>query len=201
MNLTTIAQYIGQLLAGIILALYFCKQYLTATLKQIDVSKKIPKQNKVDIAILESMEEVKEQLNADRIQVYEFHNGEHYANYRSALKLSCTYEVVRYGARALRDRCTHIPISCMPEFIKTITHTGKCICTDILTIKETMPSTYGFKSNLGVKAFYDIAIHNKNGDAIGFIAVQWDTKQRVNVNDAVIQKLVWFIEEQLNNIN
>ena len=35
----------------------------------------LPKQNKLDLEILNKLEYVKEILNADRIHVYEFHNG------------------------------------------------------------------------------------------------------------------------------
>lgn len=200
MSFLEICELTGQFLAGIFISLYFCKQYLSKQFKHTDVSKKLKKQNNVDIDVLNYMERIKELVKADRIHVYEFHNGEHYANYRSALKFSCTYEVVRYGANSLRDKCVGIPIACMPSFIKELTTVGKLTCLDIEDIKTEMPSTYGFKNELGVKSFYDIALHNDAGDTIGFIAIQWDTIQSEFTNEAVIQQLGWFIERQLNDL-
>ena len=71
------------------------------TKKQIEdtIPKKLKKQCGIDTIIIQRMEEVKEILDADRVQIYDFHNGDHYANGRSALKTTCTYEVVRTGVK------------------------------------------------------------------------------------------------------
>ena len=60
---------------------------------QVSVSSKVPKHSQIDLNILKRMEEVKELLKVDRVNVYEFHNGGHYANGYSALKVSYIYEV------------------------------------------------------------------------------------------------------------
>ena len=70
------AKEIGLFSAEIIIALFFCKQYLNQYFKKSNVSKLLPHQNKLDIEILNKLEEYKEKLNADRIHVYEFHNGD-----------------------------------------------------------------------------------------------------------------------------
>ena len=83
-------------LAAIIAAVGVLIKAIKSTKKEIDsLPKRIKKQVNIDDLIISKMEEVKEQLNADRVQVYDFHNGGHYANGRSALKTSCSYEVVR----------------------------------------------------------------------------------------------------------
>ena len=91
------AKEIGQFIALVIVSLFFCKQYLNKYFKKTNVGKMLPRQNKLDLEILNKLEYVKEILNADRIHVYEFHNGEHYSDYRSAYKFSCTYEVFKAG--------------------------------------------------------------------------------------------------------
>lgn len=191
------AKDIGIFLGQIVVALFFCKQYLQKAFKKKDVAKFIPKQNKIDMEIITKMDYVKELLNADRIHVYEFHNGEHYTDYRSAYKFSCTYEAVKAGSRSIRELCMHIPIACMPKFINDITVKGKLVCEDVSVLKELMPSTYNFKINMGIVAFYDIAIKNKAGNVVGFVAIQWDDKNRMFVDEEVIKQLVWFIEERL----
>lgn len=200
MDFLEICQAIGQFIAGIVISLYFCKQYLSKQFKSTDVFKKLSKQNEVDLDILNYMDHIKEQVKADRIHVYEFHNGEHYANYRSALKFSCTYEVIRYGSASLRERCMNIPIACMPNFVREMTTVGKIVCTNIEDIKKEMPGTYGISKDLGIKAFYNLALHDKEGHTIGFITVQWDVPQEDITNEGVIQQLGWFIERQLNEV-
>ena len=54
--------------------------------KKTDVSKHIKRQSDLDYEIIKEADHLKELLGADRVQVYEFHNGNHYANGRSALK-------------------------------------------------------------------------------------------------------------------
>lgn len=190
---------IGQFIAFIVISLFFCKQYLNQYFKKTNVGKMLPKQNKLDLEILSKLEYVKEILNADRIHVYEFHNGEHYSDYRSAYKFSCTYEVFKAGNQPVQQKCINLPTNCMPQFIHKITEDGKFICKDLEELKETMPSTYNFKKSIDVDSFYDIAIHNKEGNIIGFIAIHWFNKENMKIDKDVINQLVWYVEEHLIN--
>ena len=192
-----VAKTFGVTMAEIILTVVFCIQYIRKNYSSPNVGKMVPKQNKIDLEITNQMDYVKELVNADRIHLYEFHNGEHYSDYRSAYKFSCSYEVARAGKRAVRKDCVQLPISVMPRFINKITTEGKFYCDDIEKIKDTMASTYEFKNNLGIKSFYDVAIKNSEGTIIGFVAVQWDKETTPRFNEHEIMKLAWLIEEKL----
>ena len=76
-----IAKTLGVAIGEILLTIYVCVQYIKKKLKRPDVSKRIPGQNKIDLEIMTQMDYTKELLNADRIHIYEFHNGEHYSDY------------------------------------------------------------------------------------------------------------------------
>ena len=192
-----VAKTFGVTMAEIILTVVFCIQYIRKNYSSPNVGKMVPKQNKIDLEITNQMDYVKELVNADRIHLYEFHNGEHYSDYRSAYKFSCSYEVARAGKRAVRKDCVQLPISVMPRFINKITTEGKFYCDDIEKIKDSMASTYEFKNNLGIKSFYDVAIKNSEGTIIGFVAVQWDKETTPKINEHEIMKLAWLIEEKL----
>jgi hypothetical protein len=192
-----VAQTLGVALAEVLITMYVCITYIKKRLHKPDVSKNIPLQNQIDIDIMTKMDYAKELLNADRIHIYEFHNGEHYSDYRSAYKFSCSYEAIKAGKVPLRNKCTNLPISVMPKFINKITSEGYFACEDISKLKDDMPSTHAFKRELGVKAFYDIAIRNVSGNIIGFVAIQWDKGTTQSINEDEIKKLVWFIEERL----
>ena len=60
-----------------------------------------------------------------------------------------------------------------------------------------MASTYEFKHNINIKSFYDVAIKNPQGAIIGFIAVQWDNGTHPKINPDAVQKLAWYIEENI----
>ena len=192
-----IAKTLGVAIAEILLTIYVCVQYIKKKLKRPDVSKKIPGQNKIDLEIITRMDYAKELLNADRIHIYEFHNGDHYSDYRSAYKFSCSYEAIKAGKIPVRTKCTGLPISVMPKFINKITQEGCFICDNIDKIKDEMPSTHAFKRALGIKSFYDVAIRNASGNIIGFVAVQWDKGTTPTMNEEEIRKLVWFIEDRI----
>lgn len=196
-EIINVAQTLGVAMAEVLITMYVCITYIKKKLHKPDVSKNIPLQNQIDIDIMTKMDYAKELLNADRIHIYEFHNGEHYSDYRSAYKFSCSYEAIKAGKVPVRTKCTGLPISVMPKFINKITQDGKFVCEDITKLKEDMPSTHAFKRELGVKAFYDVAIRNVSGNIIGFVAIQWDKGTTLSINEDEIKKLVWFIEERL----
>ena len=48
--------------------------------------RKIKKQSDVDIEVIGRLEEVKEFLNADRVQIYDFHNGRTLCKWKKCFK-------------------------------------------------------------------------------------------------------------------
>lgn len=194
-----IAKNIGIFIAELIVGLFFCKQYLDKYFKKTNVAKMLPRQNKLDMEMLNKLEYVKEILNADRIHIYEFHNGEHYSSNRPAYKFSCTYEVFKAGNKSVQQECINLPTNCMPSFVNKIMKDGKFVCEDLEDLKDTLPSTYNFKKALNIKSFYDVAIKNREGEIIGFVAIHWFKKENMKIEEDVIKQLVWYVEEHLFN--
>lgn len=157
----------------------------------------IKRQSDTDIKISKKLEEIKEILNADRVQIYDFHNGIHYANGRSAIKITCTYEICRYGIKSYQNQLAGIPISCLPNFISSLLSDGEFVCKDIESLKETNPATYTFKKNMQISSFYDVVFHNEEGEIVGFIAIQF-CNNKYNIDKEAIQKLVGFVEAELS---
>lgn len=195
------AQSIGVAIAQILLAIYFCKQYIDKYQKEhlTDVPKAIVEQNKIDMEIINRMDYYKELLDADRILLFEFHNGQHYSSYRSALRMSASYEVYRAGLDNSRDKCSNIPVSIMPKFISEITTDGICYCHNIEELRDRMGNAYEFKKALGIQSFYDVAIKDTEDNIIGFVAVQWN-KPMEEFNELEINHLAWFMEEVVKKL-
>ena len=135
---------------------------------------KVKSQSSINMNIINLMENAKERFRADRIQVYDYHNGGHFANGRSALKLSCTYEVVRNGIKSCQQELQGIPLTFIPKFNDILLNNEILYVKDLETIKETMPFTYQIKHSQQVKSFYDIILNNKQGEPIGFLGIQYD---------------------------
>lgn len=201
-NITTLATNLAIIVFALITGYKtFSKKF--AELKKNNngglIRREIKKQSDADLRITRKLEEIKEILNADRVQIYDFHNGIHYANGRSAIKISCTYETCRYGVPSCLNQLSGIPISCLPNFIATLLNDGEFMCKDLETIKESCPATYTFKKNMQVSSFYDVVFRNGQGEIIGFVAIQF-CNNKFNIDREVVQKLVGYIEAELSSL-
>lgn len=175
------------------------------TKKQIEetIPKKLKKQASIDTEIIQRMENIKEILGADRVQIYDFHNGGHYANGRSALKTSCTYEVTRAGVKGYQMYLQSLPLSAIPRFSKSLLDKGEMCVADIEDIKSSMPGAYNIKFEQGVKGFHDIVLENKFGEPIGFLGIQYVNSSHKTYNNKEkneILRLKFFIEENLESM-
>ena len=165
--------------------------------------RKIKHQSSIDMKIHNRLEEIKEYLNADRVQIYDFHNGGHYANGRSALKTSCSFEVVRNGIEGHQKELQAVPLSCIPQFVQELIKNNELKVDDLEEIKDTMPSTYQLKKEQNIASFYDIILNNEKGEPIGFLAFQYTKTNCVNFTKDEknqILKLKFFIEENLKDM-
>lgn len=175
------------------------------TKKQIEetIPKKLKKQASIDTEIIQRMEDIKEILGADRVQIYDFHNGGHYANGRSALKTSCTYEVTRAGIKGYQMYLQSLPLSAIPRFSKSLLDKGEMCVADLEDIKSSMPGAYNIKFEQGVKGFHDIVLENKFGEPIGFLGIQYVNSSHKTYNNKEkneILRLKFFIEENLESM-
>lgn len=183
---------------ALIVTLIKSKKEIEETLPQ-----KIQKQCDIDMNIINRLENIKEMLKADRVQIYDFHNGIHYANGRSALKTSCSFEVVRSGIKGHQKELQSVPLSCIPIFIKTLLNSGELRINNLDEIKDKMPATYELKKSQDVVSFFDIILSNKNKEPIGFLAIQYNEKDKVEFTKEEmneILKLKFYIEENLEKM-
>ena len=197
-GITTVIVSVTALITGLCSLLVAVKKIK----KEVEdtLPKKIKKQSSIDIEIINRMERIKELLGADRVQIYEFHNGVHYANGRSALKVSCSYEVCRVGVKACQMYLQSIPLSCIPQFIKELLNENLMKINSLEDIKNKMPETYELKKSQQVASFYDIVLNNKEQEPIGFLAIQYTEPNKISFNDNEknsILRLKFFIEENL----
>lgn len=161
---------------------------------------KIKKQTNADLEIINKMEYSKEILGADRVQIYDFHNGGHYANGRSALKTSCTYEVVRAGVKKCQRELQAVPLSCIPHFVDELLRNNSLEVNNLEDIINQMPATYSLKKEQSIKSFFDVVLENDSGEPIGFLGIQYTRgihKVYTEQEKKEILKLKFFVEEKL----
>ena len=195
-----IAVAVGSILAAVVVSFRTFKNKLDDYFdkKKEDVPEKVIRQSDADNKILTKMEHAKEMLGADRILVFDFHNGEHFANGRSALRMSASYEVVKYGIERKQNAMQRLPLSILPNLIGELLNKGDFIVDDFEKFKDMQPE-YSICSVLKMKSLYNYIITNNSGAPIGFVSVQFKDVTN-NIDNATIQKLIWFIEEKINNL-
>lgn len=199
-NINTIIVSLTALLASICGLLVTFKKVKKEVEETIPA--KIKRQTNADLEIINKMEYAKEILGADRVQIYDFHNGGHYANGRSALKTSCTYEVVRAGVKKYQRELQAVPLSCIPHFVDELLRNNSIEVNNLEDIINQMPATYSLKREQSIKSFYDVVLENDSGEPIGFLGVQYTTGPHhvyTEKEKREILKLKFFIEEKLNN--
>lgn len=153
------------------------------------IPQKVEKQSNINIEIIQLLEEIKELFKADRVQIYDFHNGVELANEVSLMKCSCTYEVVRMGIKAYFKELQNIHLGMIPHFIHELLKQKEMIVNDIEAIKEKMPATYEFKKSQNVGGFYDIILNNRQGKPIGFLGIQYSEVNSIHFSKSEIQML------------
>lgn len=118
--------------------------------------------------------ELKEIVNADRVLVYDFHNGEHYSNGRGATKVSATFESTKPNVKSISLSWLNIPLSLFNSRMDTVIKNGNHYVKNIEELNnEVYGNSYQAKLKDEVKSFYDYAIMNKYQEAIGFVEVQY----------------------------
>ena len=68
---------------------------------------------KDDVEIITKLDEIKDEIGADRVSIFSFHNGGEYYSGKSMQKLSCSYEVVQPGVSRTQMDMLNIPVSAL----------------------------------------------------------------------------------------
>lgn len=195
-----IAINFGYIIAAVVIASTTIKKKLDGYFngKKDNVPDKVIKQSDIDNKILTKMEHTKEALGADRILVFDFHNGEHFANGRSALRMSASYEVTKYGVERKQNNLQKLPLSILPNLIKELLDKGFFIVDDFDKFQDMQPE-YSICASLGMKSLYNYIIKDENGAPVGFVSIEFENVTE-NINKELTHKLVWFIEEKISSL-
>ena len=109
-------------------------------------------------------------VNADRVSVYEFHNGESFYSGSHQQKFSCTYETVKTGVSSEALNLQGLRISTFNQFISEVINNKIFQFSDIKTIKDSLLRNWF--ENRGIKSAYSIPIITLNKNIIGVINIE-----------------------------
>lgn len=144
---------------------------------------------KVSELVTNKIENIKEEFEADRVWITQFHNGGHfYPTGKSMAKFSVMYESVGAGVSSIQSNFQNIPVNLFSRSINQL------LQNDIIEIpdfKDETIATYGLKyiaSDTGCKSGYLFAIKTIDNKYIGTLGLDF-TKKKVKLDVESINHL------------
>ena len=167
-------------------SIMFLKHYLLSRKKKPDL---VHETLKVSELVNTKIEHIKEEFNADRVWVTQFHNGGNfYPTGKSMAKFSVIYETVHPGVNSIQSNFHNIPVNL---FSKSINELLQNDVIEIPDFKDDKISTFGLKyiaEENGCKSGYLFAIKTIDGRFIGTLGLDY-TKRKTNLDMESINHL------------
>lgn len=165
----------------------FLKEFLQARKnKQNACVVKYTQQNEnVEKAIRFALSE----LEADRVHIYEFHNGDHFYSGNHQQKFSCTYEALSAGVSSEALSLQDLRVSTFNQFIKKVVNDFQFEVLDSSSLKDSLLKNW-FDVR-GIASSFSFPIRTLNKNIIGIINIDF-TKHK----DKLTEKEKAFIIQQ-----
>lgn len=146
-----------------------------------------PKTNPVDEAIElntlvdEQLQNMMDELQADRMWVAQFHNGGHfYPTGKSIQKFSIFYEKVTLGTSPIQHTFQNVPVSLFPKGLAELYGKGE------LAIPNHQSEDYGLLPQMvtfGSTSFYMIGLEDLHDRFIGALAISFNEEYKLTKED------------------
>jgi hypothetical protein len=133
--------------------------------------------------------ELRALIDADRIQLFQLHNGEYFLSGESAMKTSITHVYVKTGVAVPNAEVyQNIPTSHFATLFEHLHAQGYCVYTDKKERNhEEMDSLFRRMMNLtGANRCLVVPLLKKKDVWVGFVVIDW--LDRVQVTDEVLQQ-------------
>lgn len=168
------------------LSVIWLKNYLDRTKQKPDM---VRETLRVSEMVTSKIEHIKDEFNADRVWVTQFHNGGNfYPTGKSMAKFSIIYEAVNVGVTSIQSNFHNIPVNL---FSKSINQLLENDVIQIPDFKDETIATYGLKyvaEDTGCKSGYLFAIKTIDDKFIGMLGIDY-TKRKTRLDIESINHL------------
>ena len=145
---------------------------------------------KVSELVTNKIDDIREDIKADRVWVTQFHNGGHfYPTGKSITKFSVMYESVSVGVSSMQQNFQNIPVHL---FSKSMNRLVSADTIEIPDYKDETIATYGLRyvaEETGCKSGYLFSIKTIEGKFIGVLGIDF-TKRKTKLDDDVINNIM-----------
>jgi hypothetical protein len=139
-----------------------------------------------DTLIMTKLKDVLDEIDADRICIFSFHNGGHYYSGKSMQKMSMSYEQTDNGISSIQLEKQNIPVSACLVSVKPTLENGSFNFYDTQSYPEGLCKYYLLKD--GVKSTYQWPIIDLSNNAIGIVRIDF-VKSKTGLSDDDAEKL------------
>jgi hypothetical protein len=161
---------------------------------KLDQNKKKPDMVKDTLHVAElvnnKIEHIKDEFNADRVWITQFHNGGNfYPTGKSMAKFSIMYETVSAGVSSVQTNFSNIPVNLFSKSINQLLNND---VIEIPDYKDETIATYGLKyiaEDTGCKSGYLFAIKTIDEKFIGTLGLDY-TKRKTKLDMESINHLM-----------
>ena len=164
--------------------------YIKSKLEKKEKPDMVRETLRVSEMVTNKIEHIKEEFNADRVWITQFHNGGNfYPTGKSMAKFSIMYETVHPGVQSVQTNFHNIPVNLFSKSINQL------LSNDVIEIpdyKDETIATYGLKyiaEDTGCKSGYLFAIKTIDDRFIGTLGVEY-TKRKTKLNIESINHLL-----------
>ena len=134
---------------------------------------------RVSELITTRIEHIKEEFDADRVWITQFHNGGNfYPTGKSMAKFSIMYETVNTGVSSVQSNFHNIPVNLFSKSINELLNND---VIEIPDFKDETVSTFGLKyiaEDTGCKSEYLFAIKTIDDKFIGSLGIEYTKRKK-----------------------
>ena len=177
-NMENISGIIIAFISGVIgpIGLMYLKHILDRKKTKPDMVKETLR---VSELVTAKIEHIKEEFDADRVWITQFHNGGNfYPTGKSMAKFSIMYETVNTGVSSVQSNFHNIPVNLFSKSINELLNND---VIEISDFKDETISTFGLKyiaEDTGCKSEYLFAIKTIDDKFIGSLGVEYTKRKK-----------------------
>lgn len=158
------------------------------------------KLGEINNKIEKTLQMLREDTNASRASIVQYHNGGKGINKQAFLRMSMTNEQVKLSVKPIISKFKDQYRTSLAYIVNNLQKHNKCFIENIEDLKNKDINTYEFMQNYDINSIYCKAVRNKYNNVIAFISLEFDGKDKADlalINDA-FDKYENIITEELN---
>ncbi len=152
----------------------------------------------INLILKDAVRSASGELNAERVAIYVFHNGNQSIHGLPFFKVSCMHEWNKAGSLAMKTRAyrsvTHqsIPLYLLSDIVESIYSKKYYFVTNIQDKIDSVQSLQTFVDHSDIQTMYMLAISDDDDNIAGFVIAEF--KEIINLEDEAMNKIKHTLE-------